>query len=213
MTPYESGLAAALAPEHVPEPEQLKAEILSIYAKFNLFDGTVHQKAALHLHLDGLLAKLATKAMPTQMIKTDRVTVEHSSSVDAVGGGLAVDKRRAHITLKQDAAQDRAYIESCFGRSLYPPERLRKAEQELCVGDHLGCHLWFSAGVQARSRPPPRRQSIWLSRLNFRLTATVPTTLRTGNCTAASCYGSPNRSATAFWCISSPTPVWPAAET
>ena len=77
MTPYESGLAAALAPEHVPEPEQLKAEILSIYAKFNLFDGTVHQRAALHLHLDGLLAKLATKAMPTQMIKTDRVTVEH----------------------------------------------------------------------------------------------------------------------------------------
>jgi len=63
MTPYESGLAAALAPEHVPEPEQLKAEILSIYAKFNLFDGTVHQRAALHLHLDGLLAKLATKAM------------------------------------------------------------------------------------------------------------------------------------------------------
>ena len=48
-----SGLAAALAPEHVPEPEQLKAEILSIYAKFNLFDGTVHQRAALHLHLDG----------------------------------------------------------------------------------------------------------------------------------------------------------------
>ena len=154
MTPYESGLAAALAPEHVPEPEQLKAEILSIYAKFNLFDGTVHQRAALHLHLDGLLAKLATKAMPTQMIKTDRVTVEHSNSVDAVGGGLAVDKRRAHITLKQNAAQDRAYIESCFGRSLYPPERLRKAEQELCVGDHLGCHLWFSAGVPSPEQAP-----------------------------------------------------------
>ena len=118
MTPYESGLAAALSPEKAPAAEQLKAEILSIYAKFNLFDGTVHQRAALHLHLDGLLAKLATKAMPTQMIKTDRVTVEHSSSVDAVGGGLAVDKRRAHITLKQNAAQDRAYIESCFGRAL-----------------------------------------------------------------------------------------------
>jgi len=154
MTPYESGLAAALAPEHVPEPEQLKAEILSIYAKFNLFDGTVHQRAALHLHLDGLLAKLATKAMPTQMIKTDRVTVEHSSSVDAVGGGLAVDKRKAHITLKQEAAQDRAYIESCFGRSLYPPERLRKAEQELCTGEHLGCHLWFASGVPSPEQAP-----------------------------------------------------------
>ena len=154
MTPYESGLAAALSPEKAPAAEQLKSEILSIYAKFNLFDGTVHQRAALHLHLDGLLAKLATKAMPTQMIKTDRVTVEHSSSVDAVGGGLAVDKRRAHITLKQNAAQDRAYIESCFGRSLYPPERLRKAEQELCTGVHLGCHLWFSAGVPSPEQAP-----------------------------------------------------------
>ena len=154
MTPYESGLAAALAPESAPEPAQLKAEILAVYAKFNLFDGTVHQKAALHLHLDGLLAKLATKAMPTQMIKTDRVTVEHSNSVDAAGGGLAVDKRKAHITLKQNAAQDRAYIESCFGRSIYPPERLRKAEQELCTGDHLGCHLWFASGVPSPEQAP-----------------------------------------------------------
>lgn len=32
MTPYESGLAAALSPEKAPAAEQLKAEILSIYA-------------------------------------------------------------------------------------------------------------------------------------------------------------------------------------
>ena len=154
MTPYESSLAAALAPTEVPEPARLKAALLALYAKFDLFDGAVHQKAALHLHLDGLMAKLATKALPTQMIKTDRVTVEHSASVDATGGGLAVDKRRAHITLKQNAVQDRAYIESCFGRSFYPPERLHKAEQELCTGDHLGCHLWFSAGVPSPEQAP-----------------------------------------------------------
>ena len=68
--------------------------------------------------------------------------------------GLAVDKRRAHITLKQNAAQDSAYIESCFGRSLYPPERLRKAEQELCTGEHLGCHLWFASGVPSPEQAP-----------------------------------------------------------
>ncbi len=72
MTPYESRLAAALSPDTAPQPDQLKAALLAVYAKFDLFDGTVHQKAALHLHLDGLLASLATKAMPTQMIKTDR---------------------------------------------------------------------------------------------------------------------------------------------
>ena len=154
MTPYESGLFTALAVQEPPAPEQLKDSVLALYQKFNLFDGQIHQKAALHLHLEGLLASLATKALPTQMIKTDRVTVEHSNSVDAAGSGLQVDKRRAHITLKQNAAEDRAYIESCFGRSIYPPERLRKAEQELCVGDHLGCHLWFSAGVPSPEQAP-----------------------------------------------------------
>ena len=119
LTPYESQLAAALAPETPPKPEELKASVLALYAKFALFDGTVHQKLALHLHLEGLLASLATKTMPTQMIKTDR-----------------------------------AYIESCFGRSLYPPERLRKAEQELCTGDHLGCHLWFASGVPSPEQAP-----------------------------------------------------------
>ena len=154
MTPYESRLAEALSPSQPPQPGQLKGELLGLFARFALFDGRIRHKVGLHLHLEGLLASLATKTLPTQMIKTDRVTVEHSSSVDAVGGGLAVDKRRAHITLKQNAAQDRAYIESCFGRSIYPPERLRKAEQELCVGDHLGCHLWFSAGVPSPEQAP-----------------------------------------------------------
>ena len=155
MTPYEAALAQALAPETPPAPAELKDALLAVFAKANLFDGTVRQKPALHLHLEGLLASLATKTLPTQMIKTDRVTVEHSNSVDAAGpGGLTVDKRLAHITLKQNAAEDRAYIESCFGRSIYPPERLRKAEQELCTGDHLGCHLWFAAGVPSPEQAP-----------------------------------------------------------
>ena len=155
MTPYEADLAAALAPQTPPEPAALKPALLALFAREKLFDGTVHKKAALHLHLEGLLASLATKTLPTQMIKTDRVMVEHSSAVDAAGsGGLTVDKRLARITLRQNAAEDRAYIESCFGRSLYPPERLRKAEQELCTGDHLGCHLWFAAGVPSPEQAP-----------------------------------------------------------
>lgn len=154
MTPYEKSLSAALSPETPPRPEELKAALLAVYAKFELFDGTVHQKAGLHLHLDGLLASLMTRTMPTQMIKTDRVTVEHSGAVDASGGGVHADKRLAHITLRQRAEEDRAYIESCFGRSLYPPERLRKAEQELCTGEHLGCHLWFASGVPSPEQAP-----------------------------------------------------------
>ena len=58
MTPYESGLFRALAPDTAPQPDQLQDALLAVYAAFDLFDGTVHPKAALHLHLDGLLATL-----------------------------------------------------------------------------------------------------------------------------------------------------------
>ena len=154
QTPYEAQLAEALAVTTPPKSEELKGTILALYAKFALFDGKIRQKVGLHLHLEGVLASLATKTMPTQMIKTDRMTVEHSGSVDAGASGPIVDKRLAHITLKQNAAEDRAYIESCFGRSLYPPERLRAAEQELCTGNHLGCHLWFASGVPSPEQAP-----------------------------------------------------------
>ncbi len=154
MTPYESRLAEALSPSQPPQPGQLKGELLGLFARFALFDGKIRHKVGLHLHLEGLLASLATKTLPTQMIKTDRLTVEHSGSVEAGGSGPTADKRLAHITLRQNAAEDRAYIESCFGRSLYPPERLRKAEQALCTGAHLGCRLWFASGVPSPEQAP-----------------------------------------------------------
>ena len=164
MTPYESGLAAALAPQTPPAPEALKTALLKVFADAKLFDGTVHKKAALHLHLDGLLASLATKTLPTQMIKTDRVTVEHSNSVDAAGtGGLTADKRLAHITLKQNAAEDRAYIESCFGRSLYPPERASRLGGVHGRGQfqpRCRTHLRQKSGPHPRHGPVgPRRRA------------------------------------------------------
>ena len=63
----------------------------------------------------------------------------------------------------------------------------------------------------ARNRPPPPRQSIWPSRPSFRPSGTGPITRKTLSFTAASCSGSPNRSATASSSTSNPTPGWPAA--
>ena len=65
MTPYEADLAAALAPQTPPEPAALKPALLALFARAKLFDGTVHKKAALHLHLEGLLASLATSTFPS----------------------------------------------------------------------------------------------------------------------------------------------------
>lgn len=53
-------------------------------------------------------------------------------------------------------AEDRAYIESCFGRSLYPPERLRKAEQALCTGRTSVLPLVCLQACPARQQAPHR---------------------------------------------------------
>lgn len=155
LTPREKSLASALSPKQPPEPDQIQEEILAIYKRFLLFDGEIHQKRALHFHVTGKLAELLTKTMPTQLVKTDRVTVMRSSQTDPLQeDGFLQKKDRAHVTLKQNASQDRIYIESCFGRSLYAPEQLRRAEQELCTGNHLGCHLWFTDGTLSSNSAP-----------------------------------------------------------
>lgn len=155
LTPREKSLYAALTPEQVPPKERLESEILAMYKRFLLFDGQVHHKKALHVHVTGKLAELLTKTMPTQLVKTDRVTVVRSSQADAPQeDGFLQEKNRAHVTLRQHAQQDRAYIESCFGRSLYSPEQLHRAEQELCTGNHLGCHLWFTDGAPTPGTAP-----------------------------------------------------------
>lgn len=152
LTPREKSLASALSPKQLPEPEQIQEEILAIYKRFLLFDGKIHQKRALHVHVTGKLAEWLTKTMPTQLVKTDRVTVTRSAQADPLqGDGFLQKKNRAQVTLKQNASQDHAYIESCFGRSLYTPEQLRRAEQELCTGNHLGCHLWFTDGAPSQN--------------------------------------------------------------
>ena len=87
-----------------------------------------------------------TKFMPTEIVHTDVLTAGHHASGGG-GGGEKLDLRRARFKLNENAETDRQYIESCFGRSLYPPEELAAVEQQLCTGVHAGCHLWFTAGA------------------------------------------------------------------
>ena len=124
------------------------------------------------------------------MIKTDRVTVEHSGSVDASGGGIHADKRLAHITLRQRAEEDRAYIESCFGRSLYPA---RTAAEGRAGALHRGS-IWLSTsglppGVPSPEQAPTPEAKHLPNRPSFRPSGTGSTTPKTLSFTAASCCG------------------------
>lgn len=150
MPPREKRLSAALDCGPL-EGEALFRTILDIFSQFHLFDGKSRPPSALRLHLTGKWAGIMTRLMPTEIVHTDVMGVGHSSGA---GEGTGLDTRRAAIKLKEDKTSDRRYIESCFGRPLLPPRELAMAEQKLCTGVHLGCRLWYTAGVPTPEQAP-----------------------------------------------------------
>ena len=152
MTPYEKGLSAALNLGPLEEQE-ISPAILEIFARFRLFDGRSRPPSDLRFHLTGKWAGFMTRLMPAEIIHTDVASVGHGKGPDG-GDGPKLDTRRASIRLKEDASSDRRYIESCFGPSLLPRRELAAAEQKLCAGVHLGCRLWYTAGVPTPEQAP-----------------------------------------------------------
>lgn len=152
MTLYEKRLSAALA-LGPPEGEALCSAILDIFARFRLFDGKSRPPSALRFHLTGKWAGVMTRLMPTEIVHTDVASVGHGKSAEE-GDGPKLDARRARFKLKEDASSDRLYIQSCFGPSLLPERELAMVEQKLCTGVHLGCRLWYTAGVPTPAQAP-----------------------------------------------------------
>ena len=152
MTPYERRLSAALALGPMEEQELFPA-ILELFARFRLFDGRSRPPSALRLHLTGKWAGVMTRLMPTEIVHTDVASVGHGKGSDEEDS-TKLDIRRASIRLKEDVSSDRLYIQSCFGPSLLPQRELAAAEQKLCAGLHLGCHLWYTAGVPTPEQAP-----------------------------------------------------------
>ena len=152
MTPYEKRLSAALALGPL-DAEAIFPAILEVLARFHLFSGKSRPPSALRLRLTGRWAGAMTRLMPTEIVHTDAASVGHGKGADQ-GDGLKLDARRARFRLKEDAASDRLYIQSCFGPSLLSDRELAMAEQKLCTGVHLGCRLWYTAGVPTPEQSP-----------------------------------------------------------
>ena len=185
MTPYESRLAEALSPSQPPQPGQLKGELLGLFARFALFDGKIRHKVGLHLHLEGLLASLATKTLPTQMIKTDRLTVEHSGSVEAGSSGPRQTSGWPTSPCGRMPPRTAPTLKAALAVPSIRPSVCARPSRRSAPGRTSGAASGLPPACPARNRPPHRRQSTWPSRLSCRPTATAPTTPKTGRFTAA----------------------------
>ena len=153
LAPWEKGLGEALACPGTMSGEELEAAVLAAFEKYLQFDGTVHKKEPFRLHFGDKWAPLLTKLMPVEIVRTDDLTIGRSAAAGANGMVRASNALRAQLHSNERETQDRNYIERCFGRSIYSPQRLARIEQQLCTGNHLGCHLWVTRGENAPDEP------------------------------------------------------------
>ena len=69
--------------------------------------------------------------------------------VKGQGGGpdaMPVQRRLTDYNLAQTEAALRKYMRAYFGAPLYSQQELAGLEQELCVDEHRGCHLYYATG-------------------------------------------------------------------
>ena len=153
LAPWEKGLSQALTCSGALSSDELAHTVLAAFEKYLQFDGTVHKKGPFRLHFGDQWAPLLTKLMPTEIVRTDDLTIGRSAAAGENGMVRASNALRARLRSNERETQDRDYIERCFGRSLFSPQRLARIEQQLCTGNHLGCHLWFTKGESSPDKP------------------------------------------------------------
>ena len=136
----------------LPRHAELETAVRAAFQKYLQFDGTVHKKEAFHFHFSDKWAPLLTKLLPTEIVRTDDLTIGRSAMPGENGMVKVSNALRSRLRSNEHETQDRDYIERCFGRSIYSPQTLARIEQQLCTGNHLGCHLWFTKGASASSQ-------------------------------------------------------------
>ena len=78
--------------------------------------------------------------MPAQLVKTDRVVVMRSSQADSSQNGIMQNKSSSHMILKKEET-DHAYIENCFGRSLYSKGPRKNSVKEITQAATYGLRM------------------------------------------------------------------------
>ena len=151
LTPREKELSQALLCSGLLTSSQLSSEILAIMKKFLLFDGSVRESGKLQKYIREKWISGISSAAPKKMVRTDSLKISRSQAGSQQEEMIPVTFARGQIRMvsRESSRKDGLYIARCFGRSLYSSAELALIDQDLCTGNHFGCHLWFTDGSPA----------------------------------------------------------------
>ncbi|MDO5775400.1 MAG: hypothetical protein Q4P22_02105 [Eubacteriales bacterium] len=146
--PDRKALAAALELSPSLSADEAADKLMGILVRFFAFKGGDKERPR-SVKLKAGEAWILKHVFKTEHRHTDTVMMKNSFDGSATEGGTA-SKDDKHSSTHQSG--DRAYIEACFGRSLYNDEELKRIESRLCVGVHRACRVFVTDGRMSEDK-------------------------------------------------------------
>ena len=100
-------------------------------------------------HIPGLFKKLWGRRYNAGFKNTGHLIVRTGTGDGDPANAVHLKQENGFRQDTSKSADDRAYIEACFGKALYSDAELSHIEALLCRGDDEGCRLWFSKPAAA----------------------------------------------------------------
>ena len=123
---------------------ELIEQLTSVFKTYFHYTGQPDKLTCLY-HLWKIFYRFSIRFLPTRMIHNDSLLIGQKSEPTSENRRIG----KAGINLPNSPAalqENRNYIESCFGKSLYSTVEEQQLNQLLCTGAHKNCRIYFTDG-------------------------------------------------------------------
>ena len=149
MSAKEQGMYESLEIDGGCDTDEIIEKLEGFLTKYCGF--TFDEETYKRQHKPSLIRRLWGKHVHSQYKNTDRLIIRNGTGTGDPRDAVHLNQQTGFKTDAAKAARDRAYIEGCFGKSLYSEEELGEIERELCIKEDAGCRLWFADSAESRT--------------------------------------------------------------
>lgn len=153
MSPKEHKIYEALMFPSELDTDALIKRLSEFLKEYFRFDPHASDKEA-GRHKTGLFKKLWGRHKYAQIKNTGHLIVRTGTGDGDPANAVLLKQENGFKKTVGDDAETRAYIEACFGKSLYPETELSNIESVLCSGDDIDCKLWFAEDKSSHKHTP-----------------------------------------------------------
>ena len=148
VNPRENRLFGELEFHGDMNAEEISGRFCDILRRYFHFDRERAVRSPL-LKVRRRIEQILSRALPSKVMRAEDLTF---GSSDVPSSGLiAARKGQDRLLSAVEEQNNRIYIESCFGLPLYNDADGAQIEHRLCTGNHLNCHIYFTAGERGSS--------------------------------------------------------------